>query len=82
MYLYEPLGGFGSFLLLFVGVVMMLRYRKLEKEANKPIEDFKKRIKEKWDNNITLDANDPDLEEQIKTLKSIYDNVHISYSKD
>lgn len=60
---------------MIVGVIwIMLKYRKLEKDAQKPIKDFKRKHK----NSITLDGDNPDLKEQIKTLKSIYDKVEIT----
>lgn len=78
MYLYEPLGGFGSFIILVVAFWIMLKITKPQRDAKRAKKRLKRLFKYKYNNCISLDGNDPDLKEQIKTLKSIYDKVEIT----
>lgn len=91
MCLYGPLGGFSSFFMIIGVIWIMLKYRKLEKDAQKALKEFedakekaRKEIEEKYVQNgvITFGLNDPNLSKNIKLIQELYDNVNITYSKD
>lgn len=81
------LGFFGS-LFMLVGTYIVLRKYFKHQRALKEFEDAKEKareeIEEKYVQNgvITFNLNDPNLSKNIKLIQELYDNVHISYSKD
>lgn len=81
------LGFFGS-LFMLVGTYIVLRKYSKHLKVLKEFEDTKEKarveIEEKYMQNgvITFNLNDPNLSKNIKLIQELYDNVHITYSKD